>query len=135
MITKDRIALRLFIFDLFILGINVCPLEIPAQTAETLAPEASSKETLAVSQGEAKIIDDINGKFNSFLGAYAKSAVTDLLRSTTIGRGLGQDRGIVTGVGRSVGSFNGITTALGRSSGVYGRSAGGAGRGRGDQKQ
>jgi len=134
-ITKVRIALRLFIFDLFILGINVCPLEIPAQTAETLAPEASSKETLAVSQGEAKIIDDINGKFNSFLGAYAKSAVTDLPRSTTIGRGLGQGRGIVTGVGRSVGSFNGITTALGRSSGVYGRSAGGAGRGRGDQKQ
>ena len=135
MITKVRIALRLFIFDLFILGINVCPLEIPAQTAETLAPEASSKQTLAVSQGEAKISDDTNGKFNSFLGAYAKSAVTDLPRSTAIGRGLGQGRGIVTGVGRSVGSFNGITTALGRSSGVYGRSAGGAGRGRGDQKQ
>ncbi len=128
MITKVRSALRLSIFVLFILGINVFPLEIPVQTAETLAHEASSKKTLVVSQGEAKVIDNISGKFNSFPGAYAKSAVTDLPRSITIGRGLGQGRGIVTGAGRSVGSLSGITTALGRSSG-------GAGRGRGDQKQ
>ena len=89
MITKVRIALRLSNFVLFILGINVCLLEIPAQRAETLAPEASSKETLVVRQGEAKVIDDISGEFNSFLGAYAKSAVTYLPRSITIGRGLG----------------------------------------------
>ncbi len=96
---KVRIALRLSIFVLFILGINVFPLEIPIQTAETLAHEASSKKTLVVSQSDAKVIDDISGKFNSFLGAYAKSAVTDLPRSITIGRGLGQGRGIVTGRG------------------------------------
>ncbi len=97
MITKVRIALRLSNFVLFILRINVCLLEIPAQRAETVAPKASRKETLVVRQGEAKVIDDISGEFNSFLGTYAKSAVTYLPRSITIGRGLGQGRGIVTG--------------------------------------
>ncbi len=81
---KARIALRLSILFLFILGIAIGPGQSQAQTAETLATEASSMDTLAVSPGEARVIDKLSGEFSSFLGDDAKAVVTGLRNGTSI---------------------------------------------------
>ncbi len=81
---KARIALRLSTLVLFLLGMTVGPRQSHAQTADTLATEASSMDTLAVSQGEAKVIDKLSGEFSSFLGDDAKTVITGLRNGTPI---------------------------------------------------
>ena len=81
---KARIALRLSIFVLFILGMAVGPSQSLAQTADTIGTEASSMDTLSASQGGTKVIDKLSGEFGSFLGDDANAVVTGLRNGTAI---------------------------------------------------
>lgn len=55
-----------------------------AQTSTDLNNEATKMNTLASSQGEGKVIGNISGDFNSFLGSDSNAVVTGLRNGTPI---------------------------------------------------